>query len=69
MALLNGEEDTDGVHGVEQAIEAVGVEVVDEREDPLVRSPFDLVQQAPTLGSERHHTLPPILRRDRSAPA
>ena len=50
MALLSGEEDTDGVHGVEQAIEAVGVEVVDEGEDPLVRPPFDLVQQAPTLG-------------------
>src|SRR6478735_8449331 len=52
MALRTGEEDTDGVHGVEQTIEAVGVEVVDEREGPLVRSLLDLAQQAPTLGSE-----------------
>ena len=46
--------------------QALGVEVLDEGEDSLVRPAFDLVQQPPTLGGQRHDTLSTIVLRDRS---
>ena len=59
------DEDTDRVHGVEQSIDAVGVEMPDESQSPLVRPALDLVQQTSALRGERDDALAAIVGRDR----